>query len=341
MVSTTLAALLGPSGIAAKAAPLHVTLDPGHGGPEVGASFRFADGLVLQEKALTLRVALRLRDLLEQAGYSVTLTRSTDAPVNLDQRDLNGDGRVGLADDLQARVDRANRASSDIFVSIHFNGASDPSVRGTYTFWNPRRPFADRSQRLAELVQAGLVSALRRAGHPTLAHGARTDASVLGGDAFFLLGPRSSIVARPSQMPAIIGEPLFLTNPQDAAALRDERVVEAVARGYFEGIQAFAATPPPAVDHPAPAAAPQWTVWAVTYQDTPRGQLRAAQAAQDLRARGVPASVLDSSRVASLWPGFLIVTSGRFATRKGALAQAARVRAAGFADAYARAGPPE
>src|SRR5919204_4256062 len=242
------AALMGPGRIF-RAEPLHVTLDPGHGGPEIGASYRFADGLVLQEKALNLRVALRLHDLLQQAGYAVSLTRSTDGPVNVDDRDLNGDGQVGLADDLQARVDRANRGGSDILVSIHFNGTSDPSVRGTYTLWNPDRPFADRSRRLAELVHRYLVTALRHSGYATLANGARTDASLLGGDAFFLLGPRSATVVRPSQMPAIIGEPLFLTNPHDAAALRDDRVLEAVARGYFDRIQAFS-PPAPAVPRP-------------------------------------------------------------------------------------------
>src|ERR1700730_15591594 len=87
----------------AAAQPLHITIDAGHGGSEIGASYRFADGVVLEEKTLTLRVALRVRQLLEQAGFAVTLTRSTDLPVNSTAHDLNGDGRVNLADELQAR----------------------------------------------------------------------------------------------------------------------------------------------------------------------------------------------------------------------------------------------
>jgi N-acetylmuramoyl-L-alanine amidase len=40
-------------------------------------------------------------------------------------------------------------------------------------------------------------------------------------------------------MPAIIGESLFLTNDNDANALRNDAVVEAIARGYAEGIKAY------------------------------------------------------------------------------------------------------
>ena len=105
-----------------------ITIDAGHGGSEIGATYRFADGTVLQEKTLDLQVALLLRDLLEQAGFSVTLTRTSDTAVNVAYHDLSGDGRVGLADELQARVDAANAAGSELFVSICFNGASDPAA---------------------------------------------------------------------------------------------------------------------------------------------------------------------------------------------------------------------
>ena len=242
VVAVVCAALASPRPVVA-ATPLRVTLDPGHGGSQIGASYRFADGVVLQEKALTLRVALRLRDLLIQAGYVVTLTRTTDALVNAKGRDVNGDGHISVADDLQARVDAANAAGSDLFVAIHFNGSSDTSVRGTYTFWNADRPFAGRSRTLAQNVQTSTLAALRSAGYASLDRGARTDAWLLGGDALFVLGPRSATVARPSQMPAVVAEPLFLTNPQDAVALRHDKIVDAVAHGFFDGIRRYASAP--------------------------------------------------------------------------------------------------
>ncbi|HEY0583940.1 MAG TPA: N-acetylmuramoyl-L-alanine amidase [Chloroflexota bacterium] len=221
-----------------------VTLDAGHGGTEIGAAHTYPDGTRIAEKDLNLRVMLRLRDLLQQAGFQVTPTRTRDAQVNADKKDLTGDGRASLSDDLQARVDIANSTGSDVFVSVHFNGVSDPNVKGTYVFWDPDRPFADRSKSLAELVDQALVKALNDAGYSAVDHGATKDTAVLGGDHYYLLSPKTNTVARPSQMPAIIGEGLFLTNEDDANAVRKDQVVEAIARGYADGIKAYFARYP-------------------------------------------------------------------------------------------------
>jgi N-acetylmuramoyl-L-alanine amidase len=222
-----------------------VTLDAGHGGPEIGTSHTYPDGLVIQEKALNLRVMLRVRDLLQQSGYQVTVTRTTDGQANSDRKDLTGDGQVGLSDDLQARVDVANRAGSDVFVSIHFNGVSDPNIKGTYIFFDPDRPFSDRNKALAQMIDAALIKSMKDAGYTSVDHGASMDTAVLGGAHYYLLSPKTDIVGRPSQMPAIIGEGLFLTNDDDANALRNDAVVEAIAKGYTEGIKAYLVKYPP------------------------------------------------------------------------------------------------
>ena len=221
-----------------------ITLDAGHGGTEIGAAHQYPDGVRIVEKDLNLRVMLRVRDLLQQAGFQVIPTRTRDALVNTDKKDLTGDGRASLSDDLQARVDLANSTGSDILVSVHFNGVSDPNIKGTYVFWDPDRPFADRSKSLAELVDRALTQALRDAGYNTVDHGATKDTAVLGGDHYYLLSPKTGAVTRPSQMPAIIGEGLFLTNDDDANAVRKEAIVEAIARGYVEGIKAYFAKYP-------------------------------------------------------------------------------------------------
>jgi N-acetylmuramoyl-L-alanine amidase len=216
-----------------------VTLDAGHGGTEIGTSHTYPDGTRLAEKDLNLRVMLRVRDLLQQAGFQVTTTRTKDAQVNVDKKDVTGDGKVNLSDDLQSRVDVANGVNSDIFVSIHFNGISDPNAHGTYVFFDPDQPYADRSKNLADIVDQSVVKALKDAGYSSLDHGATKDTAVLGGDHYYLLSPKTDIVPRPSKMPAIIGESLFLTNDNDANALRNDAVVEAIARGYAEGIKAY------------------------------------------------------------------------------------------------------
>ena len=223
-----------------------VTIDPGHGGKQVGSSFVFPDGKVLQEKELTLRVAKALAARLADLGYTVVLTRTTDAQViGPEGPDLTGDGAATLADDLQARIDRANAAGSDLFISVHFNGSENRELKGTQIFYSDERPFAERNKALAELLQANIVKALREAGYNAVDLGARTDSSLLGkGSHFYLLGPPGETIRRASAMPAALGEALFLTNPDDANALRQDRIVEAVVKGYVEGIKAYFARYP-------------------------------------------------------------------------------------------------
>ena len=217
-----------------------VVIDAGHGGKEIGASHSFPDGLQLAEKDLTLKVALRLGQLLSGSSYAAIQTRTIDRAVNEPPRDLTGDDKITLADELQARIDLANAAAADLFVSVHFNGTANPSSRGTQVFYSDGRPFTDRSKVFAELADASLVKALAEAGYSTSDRKASTDSSILGSAShFYLLGAASDIVKRPSNMPGIIGEALYLTNDDDANALRQDRVLEALARGYSEAIKQY------------------------------------------------------------------------------------------------------
>jgi len=131
-------------------------------------------------------------------------------------------------------------------VAVHFNGISDPTKRGTQTFYSEGRPFSARSKALAELVDARIVTSLSAAGFQTVDRGPTADTRVLGQDShYYLLGPESPIVKRPSAMPGIIGEALFVTNPDDAAGLRQPKVLEAIAKGYADAIQAYFQKYPP------------------------------------------------------------------------------------------------
>src|SRR5688500_4476341 len=136
LLATAAGIVLAASGLArppaahaevAPPAPL-VAVDAGHGGRDVGAVGE-ANGRQLVEKELTLAVARRMGDLLRAAGYRVLLTRAADAPVGAG-RDVDGDGSVGPADDLQARIDAANAAGASVLVSVHFNGSTSRALRG-------------------------------------------------------------------------------------------------------------------------------------------------------------------------------------------------------------------
>lgn len=217
-----------------------VVVDAGHGGKEIGTSHTFSDGVVLVEKDLTLKVALRLGALLSSSGHAAIQTRTADRGVNEPPRDLTEDDKITLADDLQARVDLANDAGADIFISIHFNGVANPAVRGTQVFYSDGRPHSDRAKFLAEVADANLVKALAEAGYQTVDRKATTDSSILGGTShFYLLGPAGETIKRPTNMPGIIAEALYLTNVDDAHALRQPHILEALARAYTEAIKQY------------------------------------------------------------------------------------------------------
>ncbi len=214
-----------------------IVLDAGHGGKEIGASYTFPDHTTLTEKDLNLAVTTRTAAILRQAGFTVIQTRTTDSWVDAKMLDVDGDGKVDLADDLQSRIDIANNAHATLFLSIHFNGDDNPNLRGTTVYYNNDRSFARRSQYFATLLDRETVAALRRLGYADVDRGVQIDSQAVGtGNHFYLLGLHPK---RPSQMPAALVEGLFLTNPSDAQVLRNPLTLDALAGAYARAIEAY------------------------------------------------------------------------------------------------------
>jgi N-acetylmuramoyl-L-alanine amidase len=102
-----------------------VVIDAGHGGNDPGAA-----GQDVHEKTLTLAAADMLRDRLLRTGrYKVVLTRETDAYVP-----------------LEARVRIARKANADLFISLHADSGSEPSLRGA-TVYTLSEQGADRADK--------------------------------------------------------------------------------------------------------------------------------------------------------------------------------------------------
>lgn len=238
-----------------------VALDAGHGGPDdalpradrggrvipwyregdnSGAVYRPSDGPELREKDLTLRLALAAAGHLEARDIVVVLTRRGDVPVNGEPRDYNGDGDIGLADELLARVDVANRARADALVSIHLNAHPSPSLRGTYASYASGRPFSDRSIRLAVSVHARVLRRLRELAVTVVDRGVEDDAQddPLGRH-LVLLGPRTERAPLETEMPGALIEPLFMTSSGDAALLQRTDVLDSVALAIADGIEEY------------------------------------------------------------------------------------------------------
>jgi N-acetylmuramoyl-L-alanine amidase len=238
--------------------PPTVVLDPGHGGPEVGAANY---GVV--EKESNLDMALRVERLLQAAGIEVVLTRREDVRANGEPA---GDGLPlgSTRRDLQTRIDLANEVDADLYISIHSNGSEDGSQRGLEVYYDPNREFAEANQRLAARAQAAILSSLASAGFGALDRGIKTSDCIRVRDGrcfpLFVLGPPrvitrqqllergidpsslgfpegvESVASRPTEMPGILVELLFISNPNDAAILSDERARDAMASGIASAV---------------------------------------------------------------------------------------------------------
>jgi N-acetylmuramoyl-L-alanine amidase len=235
-----------------------VFIDAGHGGPDPGTSGPDGQGGVIEEKNATLAVAIDLAQILRQQGYAVVLSRTRDSSVmRLHDGDL--DGGVLTADaehrETLARVTCANSSQAGVLLSIHFNGFSDPSVGGAETFYDTARPFASVNTRLATLVQQDVLAAMASAGWQIPDRGTATDTSddapTLTAQAaaypyLLLLGPaRTGWLDQPSEMPGVLCEPLFLSDPIEATIAASSAGQQAIARGFAQAID-DAYTPPAA-----------------------------------------------------------------------------------------------
>ncbi len=215
-----------------------VVLDPGHGGTQIGAAHAFPDGLVLVEKDINLKVAQKTADLLRRGGRQVMLTRTADTQVNNPPRDVTGNGKMTLDDDLEARVDIANNAGADLFLSIHMNGNSTASLNGAEVYYNGMRPFSDKNKKFAQMILDNLMSATKAAGFNLANRGIKLDETAVGkGNAFYLLGPTDDDHPRATQMVGALAEGAFLTNDQDAAMLKQEKFLDTLAAAYAQAIQ--------------------------------------------------------------------------------------------------------
>src|SRR5215217_1101226 len=197
-----LISLLPMTGLYCPEPGARVMLDPGHGGDDPGA-INEAAGLV--EREVVLDIARRTESQLEEAGYSAALTRSDNA--------------TGYANTPRGVI--ANDCQAFVYVSIHLNSFDEPEPNYAKTFWG----IEEKDAAFATVMQAALVSRLQPG----------TD---LGDSGLEVLENGGLLTAR---MPAVLVEPVFLSNPEEAARLADpagERR-DAIAAAITDGVDAW------------------------------------------------------------------------------------------------------
>jgi N-acetylmuramoyl-L-alanine amidase len=235
--------------------PVTVFIDAGHGGGDPGWGASYVAPNLPPEKDLNLDVARRTAAYLEAAGYRVVLSRDEDIQLNDPKQDLNGDGCIDPIDEIQARIDKANASGAAVLLSVHFNGQPGSNFSGPGTFYNAVREFAAENRRLAELIQAAQLQTLADFGHRARDWGVIRDDSLATGNRsecltskyYALLGPALAGRPRPSQMPGVIAEAMFVTDPTEAALAARAEVRDALARAYAGALQRFLSG-----GHPAP-----------------------------------------------------------------------------------------
>ncbi|TDA67866.1 MAG: AMIN domain-containing protein [Clostridia bacterium] len=182
-----------------------VVLDPGHGVRKGGDwSDPGAIGPTgLLEREIAMDISRRTGAILVDNGATVIFTRTGDTALSLEER-----------------AQMANQAAAQVFVSIHLNASPNPGLQGTSTyFYAAGSEQRTERQRLAAAIQSNLVSSL---GRPDL--GVR--------EANFA-------VLRYSQMPAVLVEVAFISNPDEEQLLAREDFRQQAAAGIAKGIMTY------------------------------------------------------------------------------------------------------
>jgi N-acetylmuramoyl-L-alanine amidase len=216
-----------------------IVIDPGHGGHDPGAL-----GTRVTEAEVVLDVALRLEKLLrKQPAFDVVLTRRTNVYVPLEERTAI-----------------ANRASADLFLSIHANASRNAHARGIETYIlnfasNPEAEAVaarenaasgrsmhqlpdivkaialnnklDESREFAGIVQASLARRLRAQDK------ALRDLGVKQAPFVVLIG---------AGMPSVLAEISFITNSRDAQLLRTGAHRQKIAESLYEAVLKYQRT---------------------------------------------------------------------------------------------------
>jgi len=214
-----------------------IVLDPGHGGHDTGT---IGPG-GLMEKDLTLELSKALRQLLEsRINIDVVLTREKDVFLSLEERTAI-----------------ANRCQADLFISIHANSSSAQSTSGVETYFldfaknSSARNIAARenatslgnlrdledliksiaqadksaeSRELAGIIQKSLYNSARQLLPSTRNRGVRSAPFVV------LIG---------ANMPSILAEIAFISNPRDESILKKKENQEQLAKALFAGIEDY------------------------------------------------------------------------------------------------------
>ena len=208
-----------------------ICLDPGHGGKDSGNHTGWH-----YEKTLTLALAGDLRDQLKKAGFNVILTRTKDAYV-----------------ELAERPDIANRRHADLFVSLHFNGTESGKgeVSGAETYCiTPVGASSSNAEGRGASYGATTANLAEKKSLLLAYQVQKALVKNLGAEDRSVRRARFAVL-RDAEMPAILVESGYMTNPDEGKRIFDSGYRRQIAAAIVKGIlsyQKLTAPPPPKTD---------------------------------------------------------------------------------------------
>jgi N-acetylmuramoyl-L-alanine amidase len=222
--------------------PFTVVIDPGHGGEDPGARGRRGT----HEKNVTLAISRRLKTLIDaEPGMRAVLTR-------------DGDYFIPLA----MRVEKARRVKADLFVSVHADAFMLPHARGASVFALSDRgatsaaaSWLAKRENDADLIGGVSLDVKDRVLAQTLLDLSQTatinDSLRLGRSVLEELGEVNTLhkphveqagfaVLKAPDIPSILVETAFISNPDEEKRLNDQSYQDKVARAILAGIKRYA-----------------------------------------------------------------------------------------------------
>ena len=213
-----------------------IVIDPGHGGHDYGT----VGPSGYSEKQLVLDVALRLKKLIEtKLGSEVILTRETDEFIPLEER---------------AMV--ANEKRADLFISLHANASRHRWVRGIETYYlnltnsSEALAVAARENAQSQVSVHELQDMVKKIALSEKVQESREFAREIQSSMYNKLrkvswqknrGVRKApfVVLIGAEMPAVLAELSFLTNPKDERLLKQAQHRRHIANALFAGIERY------------------------------------------------------------------------------------------------------
>ncbi len=185
-----------------------VILDAGHGGEDCGAVGENG----VYEKDINLAIATCMKEMLEEKGYTVVMTRTEDKMLYSEAENVKGMRKLS---DLKNRCKIAEGHEDAVFVSIHVNSFGAPQYSGLQVYYSDG---SAESKSLADTIQGHVRNTVQPNNNRTIKNG------------------KDLYVLDKCPVTAVLVECGFLTNPEEAAKLSEKEYQKELSFSVVCGI---------------------------------------------------------------------------------------------------------